>query len=54
MLGAERTSDPHSENTRSHHAYAVQRGLNLVNQLFLFLQERYPEYLIEHFGLPAE
>ncbi len=38
----------------AHHAYAVQRGLNLVNQLFLFLQDSYPEYLIEHFGLPAE
>ncbi len=38
----------------AHHAYAAQRGLNLVNQLFLFLQDSYPEYLIEHFGLPAE
>lgn len=38
----------------AHHEYAVQRGLNLVNQLFLLLQASYPEYLIEHFGLSAE
>jgi len=37
-----------------HHAYAVQRGLNLVNQLFLLLQASYPEYLIEQFGFSAE
>jgi hypothetical protein len=37
-----------------HHEYAVQRGLNLVNQLFLLLQASYPEYLVEHFGLSAE
>jgi hypothetical protein len=38
----------------AHHTYAVQRGVNLVNQLFLLLHEGYPEYLIEHFGLQAE
>jgi|RhiMethySRZTD1v2_1073278.scaffolds.fasta_scaffold06035_4 hypothetical protein len=37
-----------------HHEYAVQRGLNLVNQLFLLLQASYPEYLIEQFGFSAE
>jgi hypothetical protein len=36
------------------HAYAVQRALNLVNDLFLFLHESHPEYLIEHFGLSPE
>lgn len=36
------------------HEYAVQRGLNLVNQLFLLLQASYPEYLIEQFGFSAE
>jgi hypothetical protein len=36
------------------HEYAVQRGLNLVNQLFLLLQASYPEYLVEHFGLSSE
>jgi hypothetical protein len=38
----------------AHQAYAVQRSLNLVNQLFLLLQENYPEYLIECFGFSAE
>jgi len=37
-----------------HHEYAVQRGLNLINQLFLLLQASYPEYLIEQFGFSAE
>jgi hypothetical protein len=36
------------------HAYAVQRALNLVNDLFLFLHESHPEYLIERFGLSPE
>lgn len=36
------------------HAYAVQKALNLVNELFLALQERHPEYLIERFGLSTE
>jgi hypothetical protein len=35
-------------------AYAVQRGVNLVNQLFLLLQADYPEYLIQCFGFSAE
>src|SRR5207253_355439 len=38
----------------SHHRYAVQRGLNLVNQLFLHLQAYYPEYLVERFGFSSE
>ena len=37
-----------------HHAYAVQRGLDLVNQIFLLLRSSYPEYLIERFGFPSE
>jgi hypothetical protein len=36
------------------HEYAVQRGLNLVNQLFLLLHASYPEYLVDHFGLSSE
>ena len=35
-------------------AYAVQRGVNLVNQLFLLLQANYPEYLIQCFGFSQE
>ncbi len=37
-----------------HHAYAVQRGLNLVNDLFVLLHSTYPDYLSEHFGLSEE
>ena len=36
------------------HGYAVQRALNLVNDLFLFLHDSHPEYLIERFGLSPE
>lgn len=37
-----------------HHAYVVQRALNLVNDLFVVLHLDYPDYLTEHFGLPPE
>ncbi|HUE89087.1 MAG TPA: hypothetical protein VMO26_23660 [Vicinamibacterales bacterium] len=37
-----------------HHAYAVQRGVNLVNEIFTVLQASYPEYLSEAFGLAVE
>ncbi len=36
------------------HEYAVRSALNLVNALFLLLQETFPDYLIEHFGMSAE
>ena len=36
------------------HAYAIRYALNLVNDVFLLLHEKYPDYLIEHFGLSAE
>jgi len=38
----------------ANHEYAVRHALSLVNELFLLLQERYPEYLIARFGLSAE
>ncbi len=38
----------------SNHLYAVQRGLNLVNLLFLHLQSYYPEYLVAQFGFSSE
>lgn len=38
----------------ANHQYAVRMGLNLVNELFVLLHESYPDYLMEHFGLPAE
>jgi hypothetical protein len=38
----------------TNHEYAVRGALNLVNELFLLLQESYPDYLVEHFGLSTE
>lgn len=38
----------------TNHAYAVKHSLNVVNELFLALQEGHPEYLVERFGLSAE
>jgi hypothetical protein len=38
----------------ANHEYAVRHALNLINELFLFLHESYPEYLIERFGLSPE
>src|SRR6185436_12510632 len=38
----------------THQTYAVQRGLNLVHQLFLHLRAYYPEYLVEQFGFSSE
>jgi hypothetical protein len=35
-------------------AYAVQRGVNLVHEIFILLQASHPEYLWDAFGLPAE
>lgn len=37
-----------------HQAYAVQKGVNLVNEIFTVLQASYPDYLWEAFGLPLE
>jgi hypothetical protein len=37
-----------------HHQYAVQKGLNLVNAVFLLLHSTYPDYLVKQFGLPEE
>ena len=36
------------------HAYAAQKGVNLVNEIFTLLQASYPEYLWDTFGVPAE
>lgn len=36
------------------HEYAVKKSLNLINDLFVALHERYPEYLVQHFGLSQE
>ena len=37
-----------------HYEYALRKALNLVNELFVLLHEKYPDYLIEHFGLATE
>jgi len=34
--------------------YAVSKTLNLVNDMFVALHERHPEYLVEHFGISQE
>ena len=39
---------------RAQEAYAVRHLLNLVNDLFLMLQESYPDYLVAEFGLSPE
>ena len=36
------------------HEYAVSRALNVINELFVTLQEHHPEYLIERFGFSPE
>jgi hypothetical protein len=37
-----------------HAAYGVQRGVNLVHEIFVLLHGTHPEYLWEAFQLPAE
>ena len=34
--------------------YAVSKVLNLINEMFVALHERHPDYLIEHFGISQE
>lgn len=38
----------------ANHAYAVRTALAVINDAYLALLERHPEYLIEHFGLSPE
>jgi hypothetical protein len=38
----------------ANHDYAVRTALSVINDIFVTLQERHPEYLIEHFGMSAE
>jgi hypothetical protein len=38
----------------SNHEYAVKAALNVINEIFVMLQERHPEYLIEQFGMSME
>ena len=38
----------------ANHEYGVRTALNLINEMFVMLQEQYPEYLIEHYGMSTE
>lgn len=38
----------------NNHAYAVKAALNLINEIFVTLHERHPDYLIDQFGISAE
>jgi hypothetical protein len=37
-----------------HQAYAAQKGVHLVHEIFTLLRATYPDYLSAAFGLPAE
>jgi hypothetical protein len=34
--------------------YAVSKALNAINEMFVTLHERHPEYLVERFGISTE
>jgi hypothetical protein len=36
------------------HDYAVSKALNVINELFVTLQEHHPDYLIDRFGFSTE
>jgi hypothetical protein len=36
------------------HSYAVSQALNLINEMFLTLHERHPDYLVAQFNISAE
>ena len=40
--------------TRNHHEYGVNRVINLVHEIFLYLHTYRPEYMWEHFDAPQE
>ncbi|MCY4025177.1 MAG: hypothetical protein OXH75_02550 [Acidobacteria bacterium] len=37
-----------------HHGYGVNRAVNLVHEIFVHLQVRFPEYMWENFDAPQE
>ena len=39
---------------RGHHAYGVNRAVNLVHDIYLHLQSRFPEYLWENYDLSED
>ena len=40
--------------TRNHHEYGVNRVVNLVHEIFLYLHAYQPEYMWENFDAPEE
>jgi hypothetical protein len=40
--------------TRNHHEYGVNRVVNLVHEIFLYLHAYQPEYMWENFDVPEE
>ena len=40
--------------TRNHHEYGVNRVVNLVHEIFVFLHACHPEYMWENFDAPEE
>jgi hypothetical protein len=38
----------------ANHEYAAKSALNLINEMFVMLQEHHPEYLVHQFGLSTE
>jgi hypothetical protein len=36
------------------YAYGVNKIVNLVHELFVFLRDRHPDYLVENFDVPQE
>lgn len=39
---------------RRHHGYAVNRAVNLVHEVFVYLQTYQPEYMWQHFDAPQD
>ena len=39
---------------RGHHGYGANRIVNLVHEVYLYLNSYFPEYLWDHYGLPQD
>jgi hypothetical protein len=39
---------------KNQYAYAVNRIVNLVHELFVHLRNAHPDYLVEYFDVPQE
>ena len=56
VIGAVRNGDfsLSVEIRGSNQRYAVSKALNLINEMFVTLHERHPDYLVEQFGISQE